>query len=414
MVDMLMVLAEAPPTLATRSRRARPMVALARRPGPNTPAAQLMSRAMRAGPLTMKRGEWKLVVADTPWRSKASSHMASTPAISTGMYSGRQPAMTALMAIFSTEARPKLGGTNAISSPASRPDPATMVATRSRVGGTTGSPSVTPRSKSASKGSVGSEVTAASGLADAELAVVTLGHRVRVVGIGEHGDAGGLGRIRLLEELLVVLEDVDALFRPLPFPVHPAPDHQHPGQPPTRGEARAHGDHRAPDVLEGLHRPGIVGEDGVDGHRAVVGLRLPLVRALGKLHGTPRPREDRVRLRVPLVLLGGLDTETLGQGVEEPQAVHLLDGIHLAPGVLPRLPVRGKLADLALGEVVDGDAVLGARRGGKGEQSEEEKSRAHAPDPQRPRRHQEWTSWSTTWTSWPTVRHSLTMSQEGE
>src|SRR5438034_5295467 len=167
MVDMLMVRAEAPPTLATISRSARPIVALARQPGPKTPAAQLMSSALRAGPLTMKSGEWKLVVADTPWRSKASSHMASTPAMTTGMYSGRQPAITALMAIFSTEARPKLGGTNAISSPASRPDPATMAPTRARVGGTTGSPSVTPRSKGASKGSVGSGVTAAAGLADA-------------------------------------------------------------------------------------------------------------------------------------------------------------------------------------------------------------------------------------------------------
>ena len=57
MVDMLMVFAEAPPTLATMSLRARPMVPFARRPGPKTPAAQLMSRAVRAGPLTMKSGE---------------------------------------------------------------------------------------------------------------------------------------------------------------------------------------------------------------------------------------------------------------------------------------------------------------------------------------------------------------------
>jgi len=53
--------------------------------------------------------------------------------------------MTALTAIFSTVARPKLGGTRAISSLPSRPVAATAAVTRSWVGGMTGSPSVTPR-----------------------------------------------------------------------------------------------------------------------------------------------------------------------------------------------------------------------------------------------------------------------------
>src|SRR5947208_825562 len=205
MVDMLMVRAEAPPTLATISRRARPIVALARQPGPNTPAAQLMSSALRAGPLTMKSGEWKLVVADTPWRSKASSHMASTPAMTTGRYSGRQPAMTALTAIFSTVARPKLGGTSAICSPASRPEPETIAVTRSRVGGMTGRPSVTSRSKSISKGSRSGSVTSnRSGLAEAEVGVVTLSNGLGIVGIREDGYPRGLRRLGLVEELLVV------------------------------------------------------------------------------------------------------------------------------------------------------------------------------------------------------------------
>jgi hypothetical protein len=82
------------------------MVALARQPGPNTPAPQLMSSAKRIGPLTTISGAGAFVVADTPCRSKASSHTASTAAITTGRYSGRQPAITALMAIFSTVARP--------------------------------------------------------------------------------------------------------------------------------------------------------------------------------------------------------------------------------------------------------------------------------------------------------------------
>ena len=144
-MDMVMPPAAAPPRLRTMRRSARPMVALARWPGPNTPAPALMSRRLRTGPFTMKSGAALLVVADTPWRSKASSHIASTPAITTGRYSGRQPAITALTAIFSTVARPKLGGTRATSSSAARPAAATAAATRSRVGGTTGSPSVTPR-----------------------------------------------------------------------------------------------------------------------------------------------------------------------------------------------------------------------------------------------------------------------------
>ena len=49
------------------------------------------------------------------------------------------------MAIFSTVARPKFGGTSAISSSAARPLASIARATRSRVGGTTGKPSVTPR-----------------------------------------------------------------------------------------------------------------------------------------------------------------------------------------------------------------------------------------------------------------------------
>src|SRR5262249_3256660 len=217
MVDMLMVRADAPPTLATMSRRARPMVALARHPGPNRPRPQLMSSAARAGPLTMNSGEWKVAVAETPWRSKASSLMPSTPAMTTGMYSGRQPAITALMAIFSTVARPKLGGTKAISSVASRPEPATMASTRSRVGGTTGRPSVTPRSKGVWKGSGVGVVTSRSRFAQPEIRVVALRARLGVVGVGQDRDARGLGDVRLAEVLLVVVEDVDALLRPLAF-----------------------------------------------------------------------------------------------------------------------------------------------------------------------------------------------------
>ena len=40
-------------TLRITRRRARPIVALARQPGPKHPAVQLMSSSGRAGPLTM-------------------------------------------------------------------------------------------------------------------------------------------------------------------------------------------------------------------------------------------------------------------------------------------------------------------------------------------------------------------------
>src|SRR2546426_8873563 len=53
---MLMTPGRAPPRLAQISRRARPMVAWARVPGPRAPAAQLSSIVTRAGPLTMKMG----------------------------------------------------------------------------------------------------------------------------------------------------------------------------------------------------------------------------------------------------------------------------------------------------------------------------------------------------------------------
>jgi len=103
---MLTTPGRAPPTLTQTRRSARPMVALARQPGPKRPAPQLMSSTPRMGPFTTMSGAGALVVADTPCRSKASSHTASTAESTTGKYSGRQPAITALIAIFSTVARP--------------------------------------------------------------------------------------------------------------------------------------------------------------------------------------------------------------------------------------------------------------------------------------------------------------------
>src|SRR5262245_808557 len=96
----------APPRFTHTSRTARPIVAFARQPGPKTPAPQLTSSAPRTGPLRTRSGLGEFVVADTPWRSNASSHTASTAAMTTGRYSGLHPAITALTEIFSTVARP--------------------------------------------------------------------------------------------------------------------------------------------------------------------------------------------------------------------------------------------------------------------------------------------------------------------
>ncbi len=90
------------------------------------------------------------VVDCTLYSPKAGSHTASSAASTTGMASGRQPAITALTATFSTVASAQRGGTWPITSAAGRPAPAIMARTLSSVGGTMGSPSVQPRSWKAS------------------------------------------------------------------------------------------------------------------------------------------------------------------------------------------------------------------------------------------------------------------------
>src|SRR5215510_16479128 len=79
--------------------------------------------------------------------------MPSTAATTTGMYSGLQPAITALMATFSAVIETERWVMKPISSLASRPAAASMASTRSTVGGTTGSPSLHPCWKQNSTGS---------------------------------------------------------------------------------------------------------------------------------------------------------------------------------------------------------------------------------------------------------------------
>ena len=92
-------------------------------------------------------GAAPIVLTVTAWRLCSGSSIASMVASTTGKYSGRHPAMTALMATFSTVTTlPRTGSVPSISlgdlPAASRNAPIFSV-----VGGTTGRPSVQPRSK---------------------------------------------------------------------------------------------------------------------------------------------------------------------------------------------------------------------------------------------------------------------------
>ena len=72
-------------TLRMTSRRARPMVALARQPGPKHPAVQLMSSAGRAGPFTMTTWAAPESVPVVLWQLPFSFRCARTAATTTGM-----------------------------------------------------------------------------------------------------------------------------------------------------------------------------------------------------------------------------------------------------------------------------------------------------------------------------------------
>ena len=98
-----------PPTLRITSCRARPMVALARLPCPKALIPEFIPMARPTGPLTTRTGPTNQVVASTPCMLNSSVHTASTAARTTGRYSGRHPAMTALIATFSTVTGARLG-----------------------------------------------------------------------------------------------------------------------------------------------------------------------------------------------------------------------------------------------------------------------------------------------------------------
>ena len=98
------------------------------------------------GPFTTTSGVAICVEHCTDARLNRGSSKASIAAITTGKYSGKHPAITALAANFSTVARPPRGAISPTTSSAERPDASTNARTRPTVGGTTGSPSVHPAS----------------------------------------------------------------------------------------------------------------------------------------------------------------------------------------------------------------------------------------------------------------------------
>src|SRR5688500_5920736 len=107
-----------PPMLIIASCNARPIVLVARQRLPVLLYPQFRSIALHTGPLTIGSGEVLCVEVCTASRLNFGSAIAFTHAISTGMYSGLHPAITAFAAIFSTVAWPCLGASVPITSDA--------------------------------------------------------------------------------------------------------------------------------------------------------------------------------------------------------------------------------------------------------------------------------------------------------
>ena len=138
----------APSTLLATRRSARPIVALARLPEPSTLWVAFIPTSAAIGPLTIVQIAAPPVLVVAAWALKAGSSIAESPASTIGKYTGRHPAMTALMAAFSAvTAIPRWGTVPMTSSGSVTPPASIMSSTRSGVGGTIGRPSVQPSSK---------------------------------------------------------------------------------------------------------------------------------------------------------------------------------------------------------------------------------------------------------------------------
>ena len=91
----------APPMFSRHSRTARPIDALARWPGPSAPKPPAIPHASASGPLTTTSGVVECVVLWASNRSYSGRSSARSVAMTIGMWSGSQPAITVLIATFS-------------------------------------------------------------------------------------------------------------------------------------------------------------------------------------------------------------------------------------------------------------------------------------------------------------------------
>ena len=128
-----------PPTFIRMRRMARPMVALARNPGPKRPDPECNPTVRAIGPLTMTSGATGCVVAWTPKRLNSGSSIASAAATITGNAKGSHPAITAFTASFRTVQSRQRGAIRPSDLAPSAPP--SIARTRSAVGAMIGSPS---------------------------------------------------------------------------------------------------------------------------------------------------------------------------------------------------------------------------------------------------------------------------------
>ena len=137
-------------------RTARPIVAFERLPGPNRLLRELTPSSRATGPFTITMMPEPPRLDDGPTRLNFGSSIASAAAKTTGMYSGRHPAITAFAATFSTLISRRRSGSSPTISSADLPPQSMNCATLRSVGGTTGRPSVQPRRYICSIASIGS------------------------------------------------------------------------------------------------------------------------------------------------------------------------------------------------------------------------------------------------------------------
>ncbi len=133
-----------PNALRSISPSARGIVAFGRKPAAKIPPVQLMASSGRIGPLITISGAGPLVDCQPPPLAARSRITASQEASTSGKYSGRQPAIAALIAaVLTVHSRPRWSIRHSTSS-GSRLVRARNWSSRGCDAGTTGRPSVQP------------------------------------------------------------------------------------------------------------------------------------------------------------------------------------------------------------------------------------------------------------------------------